>query len=401
VRRVLLCALLLFSLTGWSAITERYVTAAAPGGGDGTSGNPWTLTEALANMVAGDRINVKSDGIYTRTGTDTPTADGSASSPIIIRGYHTTIDSASGDLDTVGRSAAYQKLTTTNFPVIAYDSTFGMNASGADYVLFQNLRITATINQGALRGGINTSIKNCSIDNASTGAAATGVTVNTSGSAINSDLALTGASGGLAAIYVIGTSVDIEHCLVWDSSADGIQAIVSNVTVTSTTIYDCAGNGFNFNTTTVGRSFILKSCTIAYCGTGVETANAAYTSLSYILNCHITDNSDYGIYNPNATGGPLVISRCVMGRNTTANISWNGDWDDGTNYGFIAASALATGDYVDPTGSPRDLTLLNTAPGAWQGEAGNDIGSFQHIYPTPTPCGASGGFIPGVELYGR
>ena len=95
------------------AITERYVTSGAAGGGDGSSGNPWTLTEALANMAAGDRINIKADGTYTRSANDTVTPDGTATSPIILRGYTTTIGDA-----TLGRASG-GALDSSKMPTIA------------------------------------------------------------------------------------------------------------------------------------------------------------------------------------------------------------------------------------------------------------------------------------------
>jgi len=42
---------------------ERYVEVTAPGGGNGSSANPWTLTEAVQQAIAGHRVNVRA-GTY-------------------------------------------------------------------------------------------------------------------------------------------------------------------------------------------------------------------------------------------------------------------------------------------------------------------------------------------------
>lgn len=76
------------------AFTEKYVTVSGGGLHDGSSeANAWTWDEAVANCVAGDRINVKA-GSYTTSGTSTTTG-GAQGNAMAWRGYTSTI----GDLD--------------------------------------------------------------------------------------------------------------------------------------------------------------------------------------------------------------------------------------------------------------------------------------------------------------
>ncbi len=75
------------------AIVEKYVTVAGGGLHDGTSeANAWTFTEALANVVAGDRVNVK---VGTHAVSTSNTVNGTQADQIRYRGYVSTI----GDLD--------------------------------------------------------------------------------------------------------------------------------------------------------------------------------------------------------------------------------------------------------------------------------------------------------------
>lgn len=72
------------------ALTERYVSSLAAGGGSGTEGSPWTFAEAVSNYAAGDRINIKADGTYTFTASVTFTTAATDTAPVVWRGYGTT-----------------------------------------------------------------------------------------------------------------------------------------------------------------------------------------------------------------------------------------------------------------------------------------------------------------------
>ena len=79
------------------AYTERYVSALAVGGGDGSVGSPWTWDEARVACIPGTRVNVKADGTYHLIGNEGTSLfhymvlySARADAPICWRGYGTT-----------------------------------------------------------------------------------------------------------------------------------------------------------------------------------------------------------------------------------------------------------------------------------------------------------------------
>ena len=79
------------------AYTERYVSALAGGGGDGSVGSPWTWDEARVACIPGTRVNVKADGTYHLIGNEGDSLfhymvlySARADAPICWRGYGTT-----------------------------------------------------------------------------------------------------------------------------------------------------------------------------------------------------------------------------------------------------------------------------------------------------------------------
>jgi hypothetical protein len=79
------------------AYTEKYVSALAAGGGDGSIENPWTWNEARVACIPGTRVNVKADGTYNLIGNEGSSDKhymalylGRPDAPICWRGYGTT-----------------------------------------------------------------------------------------------------------------------------------------------------------------------------------------------------------------------------------------------------------------------------------------------------------------------
>lgn len=85
----------------------------AGGGGDGSSGSPWTLAEAATNAVGDDRVNIKGDGTYNLSTDLSPVNAGSDTALVLWRAYTTSI--GDGGRATIAGGASYAVTQTQAF----------------------------------------------------------------------------------------------------------------------------------------------------------------------------------------------------------------------------------------------------------------------------------------------
>lgn len=279
------------------AWTERYVRSDAAGGGDGTTNTnsgangAWTLAEAITNVAAGHRVNVRA-GTYANTTTNRTFATaGTTTAPIWWRGFNTSI----GDID------SDNSLTK---PAITF--TTGRFIANAQHQYFSNLDISGaavTASSGQLVVGAATAgtvwFDRCRIEN--TAANANGAAFYVSGagngaiitrSRIKATTTATSASYCSRYLRIVG-------CLV-DGGDTGILAD------TSSSVFSCVGtivkgagaHGIRCNGVV---NFYIANCTVYSSGTDGIRISGIPTLHCTIHGCILSNNGGYGINNSTGT----------------------------------------------------------------------------------------------------
>ena len=369
------------------AITERYVTATAAGGGDGTSGSPWTIVEAAANAAAGDRINVQS-GTYTLAATLSPTNSGTVASPIAWRGYYSTI----GDLDNPGRDSS-GNLITTNFPLIECGSSYQFAANSKTHHALKNFVVQGSVNGAPLQIYTSWVLQNVYAKNSGTGASARAIYTTDRSYLLNCDMELSGASGGQAAFYNSVGQQYLIACKVRDSQSAGI------LSVTSVVLIDCVinvdGIGVDLTATNTSQQNVVIGCTIEGGTGGIRVANTAFLLHQIFINNQITDvgGSLYGIDSLYAGTANLagIFSHNRLRDNTNGNYNGFADWLSATSEGDVTTdTGGAETDYIDA--STGNFFPIAGAPGATNGlPRYRDIGGLQRPSPILLAAGMTAG----------
>jgi hypothetical protein len=356
-----------------AAISEKYVSSLAGGGGDGSSGSPYTFTEMVTQInggsAAGTRYNVKADGTYTRGATDTITGSGSSTSPIIIRGYTTTITDGYQ-----GRSNEFGALATTNMPSIVYSSTYRWSSTG-DWIIFESLNISGDAANTLIVADADSMIVRCKIENSNTNSAADVISTGNRSVAFDSDITLTSASGGDSAIDASGAASKIIGCRVRVSTSTAANTIK---TAASTNIINniiIGGNHGLAITSTTAAPVVMGNTFVGAAADAINVVTGS-TVLNTFWNNLITDNAGDGIDMVVTTNAVAhFFNRFRDNANSLANA---GDWS--TANGFGNDDDGTTGDTstdYENYGS-GDYRIKSTSPATNAGFPENSsIGAYQ------------------------
>jgi hypothetical protein len=250
------------------AWTERYVRADAAGGGAGTADNTadaWTLAEAIANVTAGMRVNIRA-GTYAN---GTTSRNFNVAGNIWWRGFNST----PGDLDA---NPAY-----ADMPLITFTGTSARAQATAAQQRFSAIAFESADNSGTFNpSGVGVQVKNCSFKNTGAGTAflcgVTGCNVigcyMETASTTNQCVSMASANQLYQCCFVVGgkwglstgfTGCNVVACVVKDSTEQGIY-VEGNVSlfVDSCTIYNIAQDGVRRQTGTTNAAQVRVRNTV-------------------------------------------------------------------------------------------------------------------------------------------
>lgn len=348
------------------AFTEKYVTTTGAGGHDGTSeANAWSFAEMIAaTPAAGTRVNIKA-GAYSVGATTLP-ANGTASAPIVLRGYSSTI----GDLDNQGRGSDGM-LNTSNMP----DLTITGIWVPSSHCYLQNLDITGALSSGLIVDASNDwwGIVNCRVANSQDNAAANCITADNGLQLINCDLSCTGANHS----YLVDCDANaVMAGCVFAPTLDTASVIRMDSGFLNGCVFIGAGNtsiGL-FCNASAGAIWGIVNCTFYNFGTAIRTTSSAPTSAQAIINCHATDCGKYIDNGYSATGEIATIEFNNRTRDNTTPRT-------GVLVGALSNEVTTdAGDYTTDYTSATNLRLLYSAAGATAGMMPyTDIGAYQHV----------------------
>lgn len=361
------------------AITERYVSSAGGGAHDGsTEADAYSLSEFVtafnAVSTGGIRFNLKQD-TYTGLSTMTLTGDGTATSPIIIRGYKTTIGDATRGRTSLG------VLDTSNMPHLQFNSNNFFDANGANFLIVEAVKITTGNTSRIGRLGASSEWIGCDVNNTSSG---DGLEGNEPTSVVQCDVTIASTTGAHG-INMAGTIVG---CRVKGPPTAGTGIRLSGAN------YPCSENviiGFTTGIdkiTAAARNRIANNTIVNCGGNGITIVNTS-TIWFGIESNHITGCGGYGIQ-LNTPACPFTLLNNRMrdnnGGGSGLNIGGGGDWMTAGQQRDVVSDDSDADDFVD-SGS-NDFSLKTTAAAYHRG-----LAYLTNIGANGSPAGGGSGII--------
>lgn len=371
------------------AWTDRYCIDGGAGLHDGTSeANAWSLAEAIAAAVGGDRINVKA-ATFANTTTSRTFGDGAGAAtttaPKWWRGYKTTI----GDMD--GRPTT-TRVAGTDIPHITFTS--GIVTISGVHQIFSSISFLGTATGSARLVGVTGSkckFIRCRFENQDTNVSDWAIRASTDGlyftecwfkatsSANNVAISeerifwdgcvFIGGGNGL----MLDAGAQAPACLdcVFDNNGDDAIEVPGNgsviVLIDSPTIYSPGGHGINITGAVPCNILIRNPIFSDITGVGKVAVNVVSGSnVPHIVN-------------------PLFYNVTTEYGNVTEDLEWfrqddsSSPFEDAGSHDFDLASG--------------SNAKSNGAPGLFEGESYRsyaDIGAVRHI----DPAGGGGVIMP-------
>ncbi|KAF0132994.1 MAG: APHP domain-containing protein [Candidatus Saganbacteria bacterium] len=388
----------LFSSSSFAA--NYYVDAVSgDNGNNGSLETPWkTITYSVAQMLAGDTLNIQNGTYNAALGEVFPIAPTAGTHIKAVNTQLATIVSASATYiiqgtDNITLEGLYISGTSTStYQIYLGDSGQVLNCYAADTnglvlsIGASGLVDGCTFSNGKagynlLIRGSNTTINGCSITN--TAAGAFNIFVNGSLSGINitnSTIIASSTSDKIGIWKEGGTNLTVTNCTIegnasgYDSGGNGLlSASGGTVNVTS-----CEVRGFYNGMYLNVESSTVNHCTITNFGRGIYRLGGAVTVNNSII---VSD----GRLN-------VVVAGTGIDGSTTSN--YNCVWGNTTNYANGASAGandvntcprfvdFANDDYRLYSGSPALSSAIDGSDmGMWQGDgvAGDPYASIKYV----------------------
>jgi hypothetical protein len=338
------------------AFNEKYVTVTGGGLHDGSSeANAWTFDEAIANVSAGDRVNVK---LGTHTCSSSTTTSGTYTNPIAVRGYVSTI----GDLDDLPLA---DKVGGTDIPKVTTSS--GTQGFRGTWTTHNHLEFEGTAAfASAWYFGNNSVVRSCRIINTSS----TSYDCCNAGTTVFDDCYFYSPTQYSRVLF--GTNATLTNCLIKGNNT-------GNYGTNARRAINCIfSNHVKAVETEGGADLGIYGCTFVDCTTAIRIQAYPYgyiISNCYFSNCGTAILGD--TYGANNYANILVTSCCYQ--NVTTQISGIDSQ--------VAPVTDASDEFVDSANN--DFTLKTTSNGYSSQHPqtfaeyvianGRDIGAIQHV----------------------